>query len=172
MTVEVKGLQDTLRTLNKLAPTLRRQFTRDVKAAAAPLVDHIKQRLPESAPLSGFDHNGRTGWRPNRNHSVDVKINTRRQRRRNGFYTAEDIGVINIRGKGAALQIADMAGRGGNQARNFARARPNLVSALGASPSRFMWPATQEGIPKFEHDLMPIIKKAEQDLNSELARRI
>lgn len=172
MTVEVKGLQETLRTLNKLAPTLRRQFTRDVKTAAAPLVAHVKSKLPQDAPLSGFKHNGRTGWNAAKNHAVDVKINTRRQRRRNGFYTAEDIGVINIRGKGAALQIVDMAGRGGNQARNPARARPNLVSALTASPSRFMWPAVEGGISQFQKDLMPIIEKAEQDLNSELARRI
>lgn len=168
MTVEVKGLQETLRTLNKLAPTLRRQFTRDVKTAAAPLVDHIKQRLPESAPLSGFDHNGRTGWRPNRNHSVDVKINTSRSRRRTGFVTTEEISVINIRGKGAALQIVDMAGRGGNVARNPQRARPNMVDSLGGSPSRFMWPSAEAGIPKFQNDLIPIIKKVERDLNEEL----
>ena len=169
MTVEVKGLQETLRTLNKLAPTLRRQFTKDVKQAAAPMVAQVKAKLPQEPPLSGFNNKGRTGWNRAANHAVDVKINTSRRRKRNGFVAAEEIGVINIRGKGAALQIVDMAGRGENNARVPGRARPNLVSSLGGSPSRFMWPAVEGFIPQFQNDLMPIIRQAEKDLNREMA---
>ena len=52
--LEVKGIKEALRDINKVSPTLRRQITKDYKEIVAPVVNDARQRNPQEPPLSGF----------------------------------------------------------------------------------------------------------------------
>ena len=53
MSIEVTGLKETLRDLNKLDPALRREIGKDIRNVVKPVADTINSRLPGGAPLSG-----------------------------------------------------------------------------------------------------------------------
>jgi len=53
--MDIVGLKDSLRTLNKLEPQYRRQITRDFKDIAAPVLSLAKQTDLNQIALSGFD---------------------------------------------------------------------------------------------------------------------
>lgn len=55
MKLDVVGIKDALRDLNKLEPTYRRQVTRDFKDIAAPVISLAKQQNLQELALSGFD---------------------------------------------------------------------------------------------------------------------
>jgi len=60
--LDTYGLQDALKKMQKINPAIRRTLLKDTKVAAQPLVDLINSRVPTTPPLSGMNHNGRTGW--------------------------------------------------------------------------------------------------------------
>ena len=74
--LDTYGLQDALKKMQKLNPAMRRTLLKDTKAAAKPLVDAINARVPQSPPLSGMAHRGRTGWVGVK--KVQISLNTRK----------------------------------------------------------------------------------------------
>ena len=164
--VEVVGLKSALKELNKTQPALRREIGKDIKKAAEPILAAIRQLSPESAPLSGMDHQKRTGWKRGQDKNIVLKVDTRNARKRNAATGAvfESVGTIKVIAKGGPLIMADMAGRaGGNKSKNAFRARPNFHSALdgaiGRGASRFMWAGATENIDLFQKELEPIVAR-------------
>jgi hypothetical protein len=164
--VEVVGLKSALKELNKTQPALRREIGKDIKKAAEPILAAIRQLSPETAPLSGMDHQKRTGWKRGQDKNIVLKVDTRNARKRNAATGAvfESVGTIKVIAKGGPLIMADMAGRaGGNKSKNAFRARPNFHSALdgaiGRGASRFMWAGATENIDLFQKELEPIVAR-------------
>ncbi|MFZ9158197.1 MAG: hypothetical protein ACO230_08900, partial [Ilumatobacteraceae bacterium] len=62
MSIEVRGLKEALRDLQKLEPELRKEINKEIRNTVKPLVTNINNRIPGAPPLSGMAHNGRTGW--------------------------------------------------------------------------------------------------------------
>ena len=179
--VEFYGLKEALRELQKTDPALRRQVTKDMKAAAEEaMLPGIRDTIPSSAPTQGFDHRGRTGWnRANQQKQVVFKVDTRKARRRNLQQGAEweSIGTVKIVTKGGPLAIADMAGRGPNRTRNRdpKMARPNfadvLTSKLGRGPSRFIWFAGERYIDRLTDRISGIVTEVMRETESRIVRR-
>lgn len=167
--VEYYGLKEALRDLQKVNPALRREMSKELLGVVREtLVAPILDTIPASAPLSGMDHPGRTGWRKDsQKKGVIAKVDTRKARRRNLQQGAdwESVGTVVVRTKTAALAISDMAGRGPNQTRNSnpLKARPDfadyLTSKLGRGPSRFVWFAAERNVEITTRRLEPIIEK-------------
>lgn len=63
MAGSVIGGRATLAELRKFDRELYWGTVNRMKVAAKPLADAIDSNFPTDAPMSGFDHNGRTGWR-------------------------------------------------------------------------------------------------------------
>ena len=61
MTIQVKGVGETLRELGKINPDLKRELNKDIRNILKPLLKEINQSIPAAPPLSGMAHNGRTG---------------------------------------------------------------------------------------------------------------
>ncbi len=57
--LEVVGLKEALKTLNKLNPTVRRTITKDFKKITQPVVTEAQSKIPQM-PLSGFKYNWTT----------------------------------------------------------------------------------------------------------------
>ena len=179
--VEFYGLKEALRELQKTDPDLRRTITKRMKAATEEaLLPAIKDAIPSTAPLEGMGHYKRTGWkRANQQSQVVFKVDTRKARRRNLQQGAqwETIGTVKVITKGAALAMADMAGKGPNRTRNSnpQMARPNfadaLSSKLGRGPSRFIWFAGERYIDRLSDRIAGIVSEVMLDTEKRIVRR-
>jgi hypothetical protein len=143
MSIEVRGLKEALRDLQKLEPELRKEINKDIRKTVRPLVDNINGRIPGAPPLSGMAHNGRTGW--TRKKPVAIKIDARAPRNRPN---------------------RPFQSRRAPQYRrpNFARA---LSSRLG-QPSRFMWRDIDNDLELIQREFEPIVDRVERALDRDL----
>ena len=174
--MEIKGLKESLKIINKVDKKLRLEIGRDIKRIGEKtVVAAINELIPPGAPMSGMEHRKRTGWYNSKNKGVKVKTNTRGARKRNISQGAkyETIAVITVGTTGAALAMMDMAGRR-SSAGEGPQARPNFVpllnERLGRSPSRFMWAGGEKAIPDFQRELGPIIDRVIYRSNQELMK--
>jgi hypothetical protein len=168
MSIEVKGLQESLRELRRLDPELRKEIGRDIQRLVKPVAAEINASIPVSPPLSGMAHSGRTGWTNRR--TVSVRTDTRRPRRSMteppGTST---VAVVKIVTRGAPVAITDMAGRaGGSQSRRDARyQRPGFASALtaaiGRPASRYVWADLSSKTASLEDELRRIVRRVEDE---------
>jgi hypothetical protein len=165
--LDTYGLQDALKKMQKINPAMRRTLLKDTKVAAEPLVKAINGRIPTSAPLSGMNHDGRTGWKNVK--KVQISLNTRMPRKGSVTAGAEQIAVVRVVTKGAPVAITDMAGKaGGTKSRREPKyRRPNFASALKGEPSRYMWKDIEGMIADTERALMPIIEQFMKDAKRE-----
>lgn len=170
------GLKEALRTIQSIDPKLRRAYGKQIRELGKVVVDAITPLVPSSSPTSGMDGAWRTGWKNGQTKNIVVKTNTRKARKRNIAQGAkyETIGTITVGTKGAALAIADMAGKSGNRGRSGPRGRPNFAGVLnekiGRGPSRMVWAGGEKAIPDFQKALEPVIKEVIYLANQELMR--
>lgn len=174
MSIQATGLKEALRDLNKLDPALRREIGKDIRRVVKPLADEINQRVPGGAPLSGMNHNGRTGW--NRRKAVAVKLDTRKPRNHPSRPFRDIVSVVRVGTKDAPTAIVDMAGKaGGSSSRRAPQfRRPNFASALSSRlgpPSRFMWRDIDNQVELVVRELEPIMKRVEDEMNRDLKMR-
>jgi hypothetical protein len=170
------GLKEALRTINSVNPKLRRAYGKQIRELGKVVVDAITPLVPSSSPTRGMDGPWRTGWKNGQTKNIVVKTNTRKARKRNIAKGAkyETIGTITVGTKGAALAIADMAGKAGNRGRGGPRARPNFAGVLndkiGRGPSRMVWAGGERAIPDFQKALEPVVKEVIFLANKELMK--
>ena len=174
--MEIEGLKESLKIVNKVDKSLRLEVGRDIKRIGEKtVVAAINELIPPGAPMSGMEHRKRTGWYNSKNKGVKVKTNTRGARKRNIAKGAqyETIAVITVGTTGAALAMMDMAGKR-SSAGEGPRARPNFVpllnERLGRGPSRFMWAGGEKAIPDFQRELKPSIDRVIYRANQELMK--
>jgi hypothetical protein len=171
MTIQVKGVAETMRELGKINPSLKRELNKDIRAILKPMLKEINQSIPSSPPLSGMAHNGRTGW-PNRKNAL-IKIDTRKPRRGlNDSPRVVPVNLVRITTQGAPVAIADMAGKSGSTVsrREVKYQRPNFGSALPGDPSRFMWKNAEKTIGSVEREMNDTIDRVVREANIELAK--
>ena len=174
--MEIRGLKESLKIINKVDKKLRLEIGRDIKRIGEQtVVAAINQLIPPGAPMSGMEHRKRTGWLNSKNKGIKVKTNTRGARKRNITKGAryETLAVITVQTTGAALAMMDMAGKR-SSAGEGPKARPNFVpllnERLGRSPSRFMWAGGEKAIPDFQRELKPSIDRVIYRANQELMK--
>ena len=187
MTVQVEGLKENLRLLQRINPTMSKEIRKEFRALAKPAVDEIERQKPSAGNLpSGFQHSGRTG--ANAVRKVRINFNTRRARNRNLAQGAqyETLGTIRIQTADAATAIADMAGKVGNvqtsgRSRAYAgRPQGHALNGQGASmiralnrfgnASRFMWPGAERGLNETEKEFVRLARRVEDEINKELMK--
>ena len=59
-TIEVAGIKDALRVLNKIEPGARRELTRNYKKVMEGVRQDVKNSIPFGPPLSGMRYNWTT----------------------------------------------------------------------------------------------------------------
>ena len=185
-TIEVKGLKESLRLLNRLAPAMRREIGKEFRQLAKPGQQAAQELREKGEDVPGFHHHGRTGlwgWK-----AIAVKVDTRKARRRNAKQGAdwESLGVVKITTKDAASAIMDMAGKVGRvqtsgQSRPY-DGRPNghrlngqgghmirkLTKEYGHAASRFMWRGAEQGLNGTEAEFRDLVRKVERELQRAL----
>jgi hypothetical protein len=120
ITVGVVGLKESLKELNKIAPTLRRQITKDYIQIMQPVTNTVQKIIPTIPPVSGMSKGWKTksgaemlpasGWNGNKAQKLlKPKINTRKVKEFQG--QTENVGTFGVVLKGNVNTIFDMAGR-------------------------------------------------------------
>jgi len=110
MTTQIAGINDAIRSLNKIEPGLRKQFNNDARVIAQPATDAVKNAY-KFVPLSGMERKwagpavrGRKVFPftlAKAKRGVDVVFNTDRR----------SLGVINVVQRDAGTAIFETAGR-------------------------------------------------------------
>jgi len=179
--------------LNKTAPTLRREITKDYKQIVEPLIKAAQQITPTIGPVSGMD---RTGWRyasgwevlpssgwngTKAQKAFKAKISTRRVKEFRG--TLENVGTFRMVWTGFANTVFDMAGRQSSGNRDvFSRVGshgrrvgtvggPNLIAVLRGrygSASRTVWPAYEKNKNELDVEMTKLVERVMREVQNEL----
>ena len=193
--VGVVGLKDALKTLNKTAPTLRREITKDYKKIVQPLIDAAQQITPTIGPVSGMDRSGwrfasgvevlpPSGWNGVKaQKSFQAKISTRRVKEFRG--NLENVGTFRMVWKGFANTVFDMAGRkSSGEIRTFSRmgshgrrvgtvGGPHLIQILRGrygSASRTVWPSYEKNKTQLDVEMTQLVERVMREVQTDLSR--
>jgi hypothetical protein len=160
-TIEIAGLKDALKTLNKIDKKLRVEITREYRSIAKPVITDATNLIPTNVPLSGMARNWTTKsgfkmlpWEPGHKQKIAAKINTRAIREYAGRTT--NVGTFSIVYQSATGTMFDMSAQG--------RLGAALTARYG-SRSRVMWKAWQQNETTVNSEMEKLVKRV-MDLTS------
>ena len=161
--IEVVGLKDALKTLNKIDKSLRREITKDYKKIVQPVIDDANNLVPSNAPLSGMARNWSTKsgfkmlpWIPGFKQKIAAKINTRNIKEYAG--NKSNVGTFLIQWQGATGTMFDTSMSG-----PLGRA----LTARYGSASRVMWKAYEKRDGDVMSEMEKLVKRVMDEANRE-----
>jgi hypothetical protein len=158
--VQVTGVKESLKTLRKTKPEIRRQFNKDARKIVKPIVDEAKQAYPAyimSGLSRAWQQNGRQIFPYDQTaaqRNIKVKISTAKKA----------TSVIAVVQQDVAAAVLETAGK-----RNPNTFSSNLSNAW-RDPMRAMWPAAEDKLPDAQREMVDAIDKVEARINAELRR--
>jgi hypothetical protein len=162
--VEVVGVKEAIKGLRKIDPELRKQFNRDVKAIAAPVIDTARGNYPQM-PLSGMTRTWAQGTRSlfpwsqaAARRGVSVKIDTGKRA----------VAAIKIRQTDPAANIYELAGKQASNPKGAAFIR-NLEARFGRA-QRVLWPAYERNAERVTDEMRKTVLEASRQVQKELGR--
>lgn len=154
MTMQVQGLESTLKVLQKIQPEVKKQFFKDAKKIVRPAVDEAKNAY-RSDYLSGMTRAWAPGGRPifpwnQQLASKGVTVATSLSKKQDA--------VLTFTQKDAAATIFDIAGKSTNN---------RLGRALNAfnTPSRVMWRAYEQHAGAIEDEMSKSVDEVMARIN-------
>jgi len=160
---DVEGVREAMKVLAAIEPALKRQAMKDIKTAAEPLRAAIAISIPASAPLSGMDHRGRTGWQASGARTVGTKYGGKRIAGTNSWP------LVSILVKGVAGSIYDMAGAGSGGGTPQGSALIAGLTSQGGIASRAAWPAAESRLMTIQANVANACQKVSDDASRKLA---
>jgi hypothetical protein len=167
--VQVYGVKEALKEINKINPKLRREFTKRYKEIVKPVLDQAKSNFPDAPPLSrmGKPYKHLGAWDGGLvAKGVTARINTRGARKRNVEKGAvyETISTFLIQQKTGWGSLYDMAGK----KNGTSQMATNLVNEGFGSPSRAMWPAYEQHKTEIDFAVLALCKDVMKEVNRNL----
>lgn len=185
---KVKGLQSTIKELQKVDKEFYNQSKKEMTSLAKPLALKIRQGLPEHVDgrKLGFSHSGRTAWDKGAV-KTSTKFSTAKPRPNKPNHLIRM--VFNTPGS-AGLNLVDMAGRR-NKVRTTGRTRPykrngktmthalsgqgasmigKLTKLAGRKASRYIWPGAEREKPTIERGILRAVEDASKRVNRNLVK--
>lgn len=155
--IKVAGVKDVLKEIRQIDPELRKQFARDAKKIAAPIMDIAKASYPVTA-LSGM----RYSWTQNKRQllpwnstmakrGVQLKVDTSKRRQ----------SVITIVQKNPAAAIIEFAG-------NSTKFGRSLSTLAWGAPGRVMWKAADGRTDKVQAEIRDLVDQVATNINRKL----
>jgi hypothetical protein len=175
--VEVYGVRETLAEIRKVDVDLFFRIRAHMKRAGDTLGNRVISSSPTLGPTSGFkNHRGRTAWKPG---TFKTEVSGRNARR--GVTGATPL--LAVRFGGAALNIADMAGKAGQVRKSETSSYPwrgttrkhkvttqgkAMISALGGNPSRYIWAEAEGQLPFIQQSVLSGVEEYMAGVNRKL----
>jgi hypothetical protein len=135
--IEVVGIKEALKELNKVDKSLRRQITKDYKSIVQNVIDDISARIPLGYPLRNWKY----AWKPKNTdllpwgvggQRIYAKINTRAPKRFSYSDEMVNLATFVIKWDDPSAALLEFAQRG--------VMGQNLTNKFGPT-SRIAWPA-------------------------------
>ena len=179
-TLEIKGIQETMKALKAIKPDYAKQIRKDIKNAGAPVLNAARSLIPSSPPLSGMARGylikGRvyTKWN---NETVKkgfiINVNKAGQKARTvTFKTGETVdfaarpyNLLKLTQRDSAGAIWDHAG---------AKTKGRFVTNLemkGSFQPRAAEPGVEAARPAVEKEVLAIVDKVMKQTNTKLRVR-
>ena len=169
--VQIYGIKNALKELNKIDKSLRREITKDYKQIVSSVITDAKQAVPSAAPLSGMNRRWKTksgydiipegGWNGAQAQKFIVaKISTRKVKEFNGDKV--NVGTFRLVWAGLANQVFDISGRSASNA--LARA----LSARWGRASRLIWPAYEKNKSQVDDEMLKLCERVMNEVNRNL----
>jgi len=194
ISVGVVGLKESLKQLNKISPTLRRQITKDYVQIMQPVVNTVQKIIPTIPPVSGMSKGWKTasglemlpasGWNGNKAQKLlKPKINTRKVKEFQG--NVENVGTFGLVLKGYVNTVVDMAGRqsagnrdvfsrvGSHGRRVGTVGGPLLIAMLQSrygGASRAVWAGYERSKTELDHEMEQLVQRVMDLVNTEMAK--
>ena len=163
--IEVFGLGQALKDLNKIDKVLRRDITKDYKRVTAGLVSDIQSAIPLNYPLSGWQRQWNLRgqyevfpWPTN--HSVNAYINTKAPKE--VFGGKVNLSTFAVKWLGAAASFFDFS--------ESNRMGAALTAKYGA-PSRVVWKQYEANKSELEVEMARIVDRVGEALSRDLSAR-
>jgi hypothetical protein len=160
--IEIHGIKQALKEIQKMDKSLRRQITKDYKQIVSSVIADAHSNIPSTAPLSGMQRPWKSrsgamlipmgGWDSSvAKKMLKAKINTRKVKEFRG--NKVNVGVFGITWTGAANTIFDISGK---------RSGGNFVNQLNARygrSSRIMWPSYEKNALRVEQEMVQLVER-------------
>ena len=163
--IEVFGLGQARKDLNKIDKVLRRDITKDYKRVTAGLVSDIQSAIPLNYPLSGWQRQWNLRgqyevfpWPTN--HSVKAYINTKAPKE--VFGGKVNLSTFAVKWLGAAASFFDFS--------ESNRMGAALTAKYGA-PSRVVWKQYEANKSELEVEMARIVDRVGEALSRDLSAR-
>ena len=163
--IEVFGLGQALKDLNKIDKVLRRDITKDYKRVTAGLVSDIQSAIPLNYPLSGWQRQWNLRgqyevfpWPTD--HSVKAYINTKAPKE--VFGGKVNLSTFAVKWLGAAASFFDFS--------KSNRMGAALTAKYGA-PSRVVWKQYEANKSELEVEMARIVDRVGEALSRDLSAR-
>lgn len=162
--MEVTGLKEALRELQQLNPQLRREITKEYKRITAPVIKTAKAKVPQAAPISGWNRKWTTKsgqqmtpWVGSvGNKFIKAKVSGKKPREFAGRMT--NLAVFSVAWSGTVNTLFDLAGRrSGGDTEAGARMIRALEARFGKA-SRILWPAYEMNRAEVEKQTAELVK--------------
>jgi hypothetical protein len=190
--IKVYGVKAALKELNKIAPTLRRQITKDYKQIVSSVIKDAQSIVPTIAPMTGMEKGWQTksgyemlpdsGWNGIKaQKSYVAKISTRRVKEFRG--TKENVGTFRIVLTGLVNTVFDIAGRkssgqigqisrmGKHGKRVGTVGGPQMIAVLNSRynrGSRTVWPSFQKNEAQVINEMTKLVEQIMQEVGRNL----
>jgi hypothetical protein len=147
--LEVVGVKEALRELNKIDKKARLQLTKDYKEIVAPVIQEARALTPSTAPLSGMAHqwNGR-GAKQSKpifpynagksDRAIRPFVSGKKPRQFGGYVS--NLATFGVRWNSSDAIVIEMSGRGRVPTVKGQQMVRNLSLRYG-EPGRFLWKA-------------------------------
>ena len=175
-TLEVVGVKEALRELNKIDKKARRQLTKDYAEIVAPVVNEARALTPQQAPLSGmaytwkgrgakqtkpiFPYNGNATDR-----AIKPFVSGKKPRQFGGFVS--NLATFGVRWSSSDAIVVEMSGKGPVPTAKGKQMVRELSQRYG-EPGRFLWKAYL----KHEADVIRNVDRLIKDLMRRIQRDI
>ena len=163
--IEVFGLGQALKDLNKIDKVLRRDITKDYKRVTAGVVSDIQSAIPLNYPLSGWQRQWNLRgqyqvfpWPTD--HSVKAYINTKAPKE--VFGGKVNLSTFAVKWLGAAASFFDFS--------ESNRMGAALTAKYGA-PSRVVWKQYEANKSELEVEMARIVDRVGEALSRDLSAR-
>jgi hypothetical protein len=190
--IEIYGIKAALKELNKIAPTLRRQITKDYKQIVSGVIKDAQAIVPTIAPMTGMEKGWKTqsgyemlpdgGWNGIKaQKSYTAKISTRRVKEFRG--TKENVGTFRIVFTGLVNTVFDIAGRkSSGEVRQTSRmgkhgrkvgtvGGPQMIAVLNSRynrGSRTVWPSYQKNEAQVIDEMTKLVEQVMEQVGRNL----
>lgn len=151
------------RILRQVDPTLLKEVDKANREAAKPILAYAKSLVPSRAPISGWQHNGRTGW-----DSVKVaKGMVMRAGKRSSF--SDYRSLLEFRQNNTAGAIFEVLGRRKTPRTEQGRRFLDVIQNRYPRTSRLLWRAVDDmGLERLQDEIRKNYERAYVSINRKL----